>query len=75
MSLSYAEQLDKSRRTCLYPDLSAEPRKLLIFSGRYHSRALFKSEHKSELNDLIIEFFKTLNENTNPSTQDTFEYI
>ena len=43
-------------------DLSVEPRDLLIFSGRYHSMALFESEHKEELHDLIIDFFKSLNE-------------
>ena len=42
-------------------DLSVEPRKLIIFSGRYHSMALFKSEHREELHDLIIDFFKALN--------------
>ncbi len=43
-------------------DLSVEPRKLKIFSGRYHSMELFKSEHKTELTELIIKFFKTINE-------------
>jgi len=43
-------------------DLSVEPKELLIFNSRYQSIGLFRSEHKTELHDLIIEFFKTINE-------------
>ena len=43
-------------------DLSVDPSEVKIFSGRYHSMALFRSEHKTELHDLIIDFFKSLNE-------------
>ena len=43
-------------------ELSVEPKELKIFSGAYHSMALFDSEHKNELHDLIIDFFGSLNE-------------
>lgn len=41
-------------------DLAAEPKQLKIYSGSFHSMELFHSEHSSELNDLIIEFFMSL---------------
>ena len=43
-------------------DLSVEPKEILIFSSKYQAMGLFRSEHGKELTELIIKFFKTINE-------------
>lgn len=46
----------------IFYDLSVEPKELIFFNSRYLSMDLFKSEHKTELNELIIKFFKNIND-------------
>jgi esterase/lipase len=41
-------------------DISGEPKTIKVFSGSYHSMQLFRSEHWSDLHDLLMDFFEEL---------------